>query len=251
MSASDIVVPDWPAPSRVRAFSTTRRGGVSSGPYESFNLATHCGDDIACVTENRERLKARYEVPSAVCWLNQVHGCDVVDAGSSYPAPPSADATFSFEPQRVCAILTADCIPVLICDRTGTMVGAAHCGWRGLAQGVLAALLRRLPTDAANLMAWMGPGIGPENYEVGADVRDALLGAMSPPIVERALRPSRSGKWLADLYEVTRSQLNALGVSAVFGGNFCTYRETRFYSYRRDGVTGRTATLVWLEARFG
>ncbi len=129
------------------------------------------------------------------------------------------------------------------------MVGAAHCGWRGLAQGVLDALLKRLPTDAANLMAWMGPGIGPENYEVGADVRDALLHTMPPSVIERALRPSRSGRWLADLYEVARSQLAALGVSAVFGGDFCTYREARFYSYRRDGVTGRTATLIWLEER--
>jgi polyphenol oxidase len=247
LSASGIVVPDWSAPPRVRALSTTRRGGVSSGPYESFNLGTHCGDDIACVTENRERLKARYEVPSTVCWLNQVHGCDVVDAGSTHPTPPAADAAFSLEPRRACAILTADCIPVLICDRAGTMVAAAHCGWRGLAQGVLGALLKGLPTDAANLMAWMGPGIGRENYEVGADVRDALLQTMSQSIVERALRPSRSGKWLADLYELTRSQLNARGVSAVSGGDFCTYRETRFYSYRRDGVTGRIATLIWLE----
>ena len=142
-------------------------------------------------------------------------------------------------------ILTADCVPVLICDRAGTMVGAAHCGWRGLAHGVLDALLQRLPAERENLIAWLGPAIGPERYEVGSDVRDALLATTSPPIVERALRPSH-GKWLANLYELARSQLTALGVASVYGGGLCTYDDARFYSYRRDGVTGRMATLIWL-----
>ncbi len=245
MNDADIVVPDWPAPARVRALTTTRQGGISNGVYASFNLATHCGDDVACVTENRERLAQRYGVPPVVCWLNQVHGTVVVDADRDHPIPPEADASLSQSPGRACAILTADCVPVLVCDRAGTMIGAAHCGWRGLAHGVLGALLQRLPTDSANLIAWMGPGIGPERYEVGADVRDALLQTVSPSIVARALRPSH-GKWLADLYELARSQLSALGVSAVYGGEFCTYRDARFYSYRRDGVTGRMASLIWL-----
>jgi YfiH family protein len=245
VSASDIIVPQWPSPARVRALTTTRYGGVSEGAYASFNLATHCGDDLTRVIENRERLVTRHAVPPSVCWLNQAHGIDVVDADRDYAAPPTADAALSRRSGRACAILTADCVPVLICDRAGTMVGAAHCGWRGLANGVLAALVQRLPTECENLMAWLGPAIGPERYEVGSDVRNALLATLAPSIVERALRPL-GGKWLANLYALARSQLTALGVASVYGGEFCTFGDARFYSYRRDGLTGRMATLIWL-----
>ena len=245
MSESDLIVPRWPAPAHVRALTTTRRGGVSEGAYASFNLASHCGDDLAHVIENRKRLATRHAAPPVVCWLNQVHGIDVIDADRDYAVAPTGDAALSQTSSRACVILTADCVPVLICDRAGTMVGAAHCGWRGLAHGVLDALLQRLPAERENLIAWLGPAIGPQRYEVGSDVRDALLATTSPPIVERALRPSH-GKWLANLYELARSQLTALGVAAVYGGGLCTYDDARFYSYRRDGVTGRMATLIWL-----
>ncbi len=246
MTTADTIVPDWPVSTRVRAFTTTRHGGVSSGVYASFNLAAHCGDEIARVAENRALLATQFGAPPVVCWLSQMHGTNVADADRDYATPPSADAALSQTPRRACAILTADCVPVLFCDREETMVGAAHCGWRGLAQGVLAELALRMPTDAGNLIAWLGPGIGPARYEVGQDVRDALLHSLPAAVVERALTPSR-GKWLADLYEIARSQLNALGVAAVYGGGFCTYDDARFYSYRRDGVTGRMATLIWLE----
>jgi purine-nucleoside/S-methyl-5'-thioadenosine phosphorylase / adenosine deaminase len=246
LNDADVIVPNWPAPARVRAFTTTRHGGVSSGVYASFNLAAHCGDEIARVTENRARLTTNFGAPRTVCWLNQVHGTHVVDADRDYATLPSADAALSRTPRRACAILTADCVPVLFCDRAGTMVGAAHCGWRGLAQGVLGELAQRMPTDAGNLIAWLGPGIGPARYEVGQDVRDALLRSLPAAPVDRALSPSR-GKWLADLYELARSQLHALGVAAVYGAGFCTYDDARFYSYRRDGATGRMATLIWLE----
>ncbi|HTK97538.1 MAG TPA: peptidoglycan editing factor PgeF [Pseudomonadales bacterium] len=246
MKIGDTIVPNWPASERVRALTTTRHGGVSTGVYASFNLAMHCGDEIARVTENREWLRTRLGVPLVVCWLKQVHGTDVVDADREYTTPPTADAALAQTPRRACAILTADCVPVLLCDRAGTMVGAAHCGWRGLAQGVLAELAQRLPTRAANLIAWLGPGIGPARYEVGRDVRDALLRSLPVSLVARALRPSRD-KWLADLYELARAQLHALGIPEVYGGGFCTYEDERFYSYRRDGVTGRMATLIWLE----
>lgn len=246
MNTGETIVPSWPAPARVRALTTTRHGGVSTGVYASFNLAMHCGDEIARVTENRKWLRTGLGAPPVVCWLSQVHGTDVVDADRDYAAPPAADAALAQTPRRACAILTADCVPVLLCDRAGTMVGAAHCGWRGLALGVLAELAQRLPTDTANLIAWLGPGIGPARYEVGQDVRAALLHSLPASIVEGALRASR-GKWLADLYELARAQLHALGVTAVYGGGFCTYDDARFYSYRRDGVTGRMATLIWLE----
>lgn len=250
MNPADPIVPNWPAPARVRAFTTTRHGGVSSGVYASFNLAAHCGDEIARVTENRQRLTTHLGAPPVVCWLNQVHGMNVTDADRDYATPPSADAALSQTPRRTCAILTADCVPVLVCDRAGTMVGAAHCGWRGLAHGVLAELAQRMPTDAGNLIAWLGPGIGPARYEVGQDVRDALLQSLPAELVQRALTPTR-GKWRADLYELARSQLHALGIAAVYGGGFCTYDDARFYSYRRDGVTGRMATLIWLEDEAG
>lgn len=246
MTDAESIAPQWPAPRRVRAVATTRYGGVSRGPYASFNLATHCGDDPARVSENRARLARIHGVPP-VCWLNQVHGTAVVDAGLDHTVPPAADAALCLTSRRACAILTADCVPVLICDRAGSMVGAAHCGWRGLAHGVLGALVERLPTRSENLMAWLGPAIGAERYEIGADVRDALLAEIPPAVVTRALRPSgNAGRWLADLYELARSELAGLGVTDVYGGEFCTFRDARFYSYRRDGVTGRMAALVWL-----
>lgn len=246
MTAADSIVPRWPAPRRVRAIATTRYGGVSGGAYASFNLGAHCGDDPARVSANRARLAGDHGTPP-VCWLNQVHGTDVVDADLDYAVPPSADAALCLSARRACAILTADCVPVLICDRAGTMVGAAHCGWRGLAEGVLGALVRRLPTGNENLMAWLGPGIKPECYEIGEDVRDALLAHVPAAVVERALRPSMNpGKWQADLYELARSELAGLGVTDVYGGEFCTFQDARFYSFRRDGVTGRMAALIWL-----
>jgi len=245
------IAPDWPAPARVRALSTTRAGGVSRGAYASFNLAAHCGDDAASVSENRARLAAQCGTPP-VCWMNQVHGTDVVDADLDPADLPAADAAVSLARRRACAILTADCVPVLVCDRAGTMVGAAHCGWRGLAEGVLGALVQRLPTARENLIAWMGPGIGSEHYEVGSDVRDALLDRFPVSVVEQALRPSSTAvKWSADLYTLARAELTGLGVSGIYGGGFCTYQDARFYSHRRDGVTGRMATLIWLSETSG
>jgi polyphenol oxidase len=246
MANAESIAVNWPAPRRVRAVVTTRHGGVSEGRYASFNLATHCGDEPWRVAENRHRLAATHRVPP-VCWLSQVHGTDVVDAGADYTTPPTADAAWSRIPARACAILTADCLPVLICDRDATLVAAAHCGWRGLAQGILRSLVGRLGAPSDDLLAWLGPAIGPAHYEVGEDVRDALLKTNSAACVDAALLPSTvAGKWQADLYAIARAELSELGVTAVYGGGFCTYRETRFYSYRRDGVTGRMASLIWL-----
>ena len=246
MTGAEFIVPDWPAPARVRALVTTRQGGVSGGRYTSFNQAAHCGDDLACVVANRRRLLALTGAPP-ICWLSQVHGIDVVDAAQSGAVPPEADASFSRTPTHACGILTADCLPVLICDRAATLVAAAHCGWRGLAQGVLHRLVERLTPRTDALLAWLGPAIGPAHYEVGEDVRDALRATIAAATVAAALRPGQiEGKWHADLYALARAELNGLGVTDIYGGGFCTYAEKRFYSYRRDGVTGRMATLIWL-----
>jgi hypothetical protein len=246
LAAAERIVPDWPAPPRVHTWVTTRCGGVSEGRYASFNLATHCGDAPERVAENRTRLVSISGAPS-ICWLDQVHGVAVVDAGPNVTSPPTADAALCRSSARACAILTADCLPVLICDRAGTLVAAAHCGWRGLAHGVLTNLVARLATRNDTLLAWLGPAIGPTHYEIGNDVRDALFDTVPAAIVDSAVRPGHGpGKWWADLYALARAELAGLGVTRVYGGGLCTYGDTRFYSFRRDGVTGRMATLIWL-----
>lgn len=266
------LVPDWPAPVQVRALSTTRIGGVSRGPYGladgsayGLNLGAHVGDDADAVAENRRRL--RTWLPSAPRWLEQVHGCAVVTAdgidgadggdGSASDAPPRADASISATPGQVCAVMTADCLPVLLCDRAGTVVGAAHAGWRGLCAGVIEATLARMDgqrPDAGSSpqwLAWLGPAIGPDAFEVGAEVRSTFLEQALPherEAVEQAFRPGAAGKYLADLYALARIRLARAGCVDVYGGEACTVSDPqRFYSYRRDGVTGRMASLVWLE----
>jgi polyphenol oxidase len=239
------VAVDWPAPSAVRAIMTTRLGGASEGPFASFNLATHCGDDRSNVEANRAEL-ARAGVPS-VAWLEQVHGVDVVDAATA-TGVPRADASFCRTPGRACAVLVADCLPVLICDRAGNFVAAAHCGWRGLAQGVLTALVGRLPAPPSDLLVWFGPAIGQRRYEVGADVYEAFRQARGAAAVSAGFVRSDEtpNKWHADLIALARTELLDLGVSALYGGGLCTYDDRRFYSYRRDGTTGRMAALIWL-----
>lgn len=246
MLQSDLIRPDWPAPARVHALVTTRAGGVSEGCYSSLNLALHTRDAQHHVVENRRRLSDMAKV-AEICWLEQIHGTTVIDADVSYAVPPRADAAFCRRADNACAILTADCLPVLLCNRTGTIVAAAHCGWRGLAQGVLTALVTAMATPSAELVAWLGPAIGPARYEVGEDVRRDLLQRLSAPVVAAALRPGNSSrKWWADLYALARAELSGLGIDAVYGGGCCTFDDARFYSYRRDGVTGRMAALIWL-----
>jgi len=236
------IVPDWPAPASVRALVTTRTGGVSAGAYASLNLATHVGDDPAAVAENRRRLRAH--LPAEPLWLTQVHGVTVVRADDAVEGA-EADAAFTRRAGAVCAVLTADCLPVLLCNDVGTVVAAAHAGWRGLAGGVIEAAVRAMNEPPPRLLAWLGPAIGPQAFEVGAEVRAAFL-AHSPDAAA-VFTAKENGKWLADLYRLAEQRLNALGVERVFGGGFCTFNETeRFYSYRREGNTGRMASLIWL-----
>lgn len=240
---ADFLIPDWPAPARVRALQTLRTGGRSVLPWNSFNLGDHVGDDPASVTSNRAEL--RHHVPGEPLWLRQVHGVKVVDAGEAVLDAPEADAAFARQSNAVCVVMTADCLPVLFCDRAGTTVAAAHAGWRGLVSGVLEETIKAMAVPAGELLVWLGPAIGPQCFEVGDEVRAAFLA--DDPEAGEAFIPSMPGKWLADIYALARRRLRRSGVEQIHGGGLCTVTDReRFFSYRRDGVTGRMATLIWL-----
>ena len=251
--------PEWPAPPGVRALSTFRSGGVSTARYASLNLGDHVGDSLQAVGENRRRLKAAAGLAAEPAWLTQVHGTNVVDLdaavtagtvgpadrGASEPLGP-ADAAFTRRRGRVCAILTADCLPIMLAADSGDLIAAAHAGWRGLAGGVIEATVEALQVAPERLVAWLGPAIGPEHFEVGAEVREALL--KGDPEAQAAFAPNARGRFMADLNALARRRLAALGVSRIYGGGHCTYADgERYFSHRRDGVTGRQATLIWLE----
>lgn len=263
------LVPDWPGlPAGVGVLQTTRLGGVSTAPYDDgagqggLNLGTHVGDDPQQVARNRALLRAA--LPAEPAWLNQVHGTQVVDvatlvqcAGDAAALPPQADASISTTPGKVCIIMTADCLPVLFCDAAGTTVGAAHAGWRGLADGVLEQTLAAMRERGAEaITAWMGPAIGAQRFEVGAEVRAIFLqqaqadGNAAVTATDAAFQPilGKTDKYLADLYALARGRLQRAGVLAVYGGTECTATDSaRFYSYRRDGVTGRLGSLIWIK----
>jgi YfiH family protein len=246
MIGNVILHPDWPAPPRVKAAVTTRPGGVSQIPYDSLNLGDHVGDDPAAVSINRGLLRELIpELPSEPRWLAQTHGTRCVRA-ETIQAPAEADAAVTNASNTVCAVLTADCLPVLLCDRAGTVVGVAHAGWRGLLSGVLENTVATMERPGAQLLAWLGPAIGPAAFEVGDEVRSAFLSR--DPAAADAFRAGVDGKWWCDLYLLARQRLISLGVEGVTGGGLCTYGDrTHFYSFRRDGVTGRMASLIWLE----
>lgn len=237
------IQPDWPAPARVRAVATTRAGGASAGPYSSLNLADHVGDDPARVAENRRRLEARLALPGAPGWLHQVHGARVLTLPGNTSEP--ADAAVTRCAGQVCAVLTADCLPVLLARTDGAAVGVAHAGWRGLAAGVLGAAVAALGGPPGGVIAWLGPAISASAYEVGAEVR-AALAAHNPELV-RAFEPNANGRWQADLALAGRIALEAAGVAGIHGGGYCTYGDGRFYSHRREAPCGRTASLIWLQ----
>ena len=247
MTKAPWIEPAWPAPPNVHAISTIRRGGVSQSPWANLNLGDHVSDDSRHVAENRRRLKHLAGLPHEPWWLTQVHGCDVLDAAGLDTSPScEADALYSNRAESVCAVLTADCLPVLFVDAEGREVAAAHAGWRGLAAGVLEQTAGRFASKPETLLAWLGPAIGPESFEVGEDVRDAFTVWSSE--CEAAFLEHGEGRWLADIYQLARLRLRQAGVTAIHGGDYCTYSDAqRFYSYRRDGETGRMATLIWFD----
>ena len=238
---------NWPVPSNIRALTTLRRGdglGASVAPFDDFNLGERCGDAPEAVRRNRAQLRAIARLPADPCWLQQVHGVDVVQAMAG--ASPRADAAVTSEPERVLAILTADCVPVLFCADDGSEVGAAHAGWRGLAAGVLERTVRAMRTAPEHLLAWLGPAAGPQAYEVGAEVREAFLA--NDARAATSFTPTRPGHWHVDLFALARQRLEDAGVTRIFGGDLCTISDPRrFFSHRRDGRSGRMASLIWRE----
>ena len=242
----DWIKPDWDAPAAVHALVTTRSGGLSLGPYSGLNLATHVGDDPEAVAANRALLRLPpFNLPAEPLWLQQVHGTRVLVA-DEYRENCQADACLARTSGLVCAVLTADCLPLLICAEDASVIAAAHAGWRGLAAGVIEAGVAAMAVEPGRLLAWLGPAIGPNAFEVGADVREAFC--RHDAAAQQAFVPRGKDKWLCDLYLLARQRLAGLGVRRVSGGECCTFGDAqRFYSYRRDGITGRMASCIWLE----
>jgi len=278
----NFIRPSWPAALQVKALTTLRSGGVSQNPFDNFNLGGHVGDDPAAVLENRRILKNSAKLPQEPCWISQVHGTTVLNL-NDYPSlisqakipvqrhssqvtlsetkipeadvfiipaanasiVPEADASISFKPNQVAVVLTADCLPILLCDQKGSRVAAIHAGWRGLASEIIQGTVERLDCNPKDLMAWLGPAIGPSAFEVGQDVKEAFVMEGD----NKAFQSIAAKKWKADLYVLARIRLQDLGITQIYGGGFCTFTEVdRFYSFRRSNPTGRQATLIWLES---
>lgn len=239
------IVPTWPAPLNVNALTTVRQGGVSIAPYDSFNFALHVGDDPKAVFANRAQLKLQANLPVEPLWLTQTHSTRVVnvsDFNSQKNPIVDADASIAFQPNQVCAVLTGDCLPILLCNKAGTCISAIHAGWKGLVAGIVEAAIQELDCDPSTLMAWLGPGIGPTVYEVQEDFLSAFKDYQS----ETTFKSKENGRWLANMVALATERLKRFGISAVYTDGFCTYQDsTRFYSARRSGTTGRMATLIW------
>ncbi|CAI0973107.1 Laccase domain protein yfiH [Serratia proteamaculans] len=239
-----LILPDWPLPAGVKACSTTRHGGVSLPPYDSLNLGTHVGDEERAVADNRQRLVAGASLPQMPVWLEQVHGTRVVRLDGQTPTDLQADAVYSNVPGQVCAVMTADCLPVLFYSQAGDEVAAAHAGWRGLCNGVLEQTLAAFAAQPGSISAWLGPAIGPQQFEVGPEVRAAFIAVDA--VAAAAFTP-QGDKFLADIYLLARQRLQRAGIHSIYGGDRCTVSEiSHFFSYRRDGITGRLASLIWL-----
>jgi YfiH family protein len=246
--SESIIVPAWPAPPQVHAAVTTRVvPSASHAPYDLFNLGAHCSDAAHDVQANRAMLESLLDLPSAPRWLHQVHATTVkiFDAAAAPDEePPNADAAIARTPGTVLAVLSADCLPLLVCADDGGEIAAIHAGWRGLASGVIERCIEALQTPRERLLVWLGPAIGPRSYEVGSELRDIFVAR--DPADAQAFVASRPGHWLCDLYTLARRRLTALGVARVYGGGLDTFADSRFYSYRREGTTGRIASLIWL-----
>jgi len=241
------VSPLWPASSNIRAFTTTRQGGHSTTPYDSLNVGHHVGDDLDQVIQNRQQLLNHFNLPNAPVWLNQTHSTNVLNLTGIRPTDyPNADAAFTCNPSVVCCVVSADCLPILLCDKKGTTVAAIHAGWRGLAAGILEKTIGQLNLPPSEVLIWLGPAIGPNAFEVGNDVLDAFV--QDNPALQVAFRPKSNNKWLCDSYHIARIKCDALGIKNCYGGNLCTYSDTeQFFSYRRDGKTGRMASIIWIQ----
>ncbi len=248
---NSLIFPDWPAPAHVRCCITTRRNGQSSGPYADNNLALHVDDNPQAVTANRQALGQQLNLAQEPQWLEQIHGVKVVRARSDGWVR-TADACYTSEPELACAVMTADCLPILLCDKAGTRVAAVHAGWRGLAKGIVRRTVQQFAAPAEQLLAYLGPAISQPHFEVGVEVLEAFFktaqDAAHSEKIAAAFKPGlRPLHFHADMYALARAELQALGVNDIYGGDYCTFADSeRFYSYRRDKITGRMASLIWL-----
>lgn len=239
----ELIVSDWPVPAGIHALTTTRLGGVSQPPFDSLNLGDHVGDDPQAVSHNRKRLLQLAALPTAPLWLNQTHSTQVIDA-AHWTTGIEGDAMISERAGQVCAILTADCLPICLCDSKGQQIAAIHAGWRGLAAGIIERTFTQMTAAPNEILAWLGPAIGPQAFEVGHDVYRAFT--EQDPDSEMAFEKQDANHFLADIYQLARLKLQRQGVNAIYGGQHCTVSDpAHFYSYRRDGKTGRMATLIW------
>lgn len=240
-----LIYPDWPAPANVHAVSSSRLGGLSKERYNSLNLAQHVQDNETVVLQNRLYYQQLAHMPTVPVWLNQVHGTEVADLTPSSKEPITADACITTSRHQVCTVMTADCLPLLLCASSGKQVAAIHAGWRGLAAGIIEQTVARF-SQPKQLLVWLGPAISQAAFEVGPEVRSAFI-QQDPKAADAFLR-QENGKYLADLYQLARQRLHAVGVSAIYGGDYCTYQQAElFYSYRRDGETGRMASSIWFD----
>lgn len=242
---NNFITPDWPAPAKIKAFTTTRAGGFSCAPFDGFNLAMHVGDSFENVKRNREYLREVLQLPHEPFWLSQAHSTTVVEAKRK-PLNLIADASFTREINTVCAILTADCLPLLICDQNANCVAAVHAGWKGLLGGIIEETLKALKIPGEDLLVWLGPAIGASVYEVGEEVREKFIAHDSN--AEIAFHALSKDKYLMDIYSLARQRLAHQNITRVYGGEFCTLtQKDKFFSYRRDKETGRMASLIWIE----
>jgi len=241
------LTPDWPTPPQIKAYSTTRLGGLSERAYKSMNLGDHVGDDVDKVAKNRAVLESNLSLPNEPYWLKQVHSNKVIQVGDGSTGTVEADGSFTKQTNKVCVVLTADCLPILISDKAGTTVAAIHAGWRGLANGIIDNALNTLGLPYESLLVWLGPAIGPTKFEVGDDVK--AIFAKKAYNTNPAFKPYIENKWLLDMYQLARYNLSHYGVESIYGGDQCTFTQSdRYFSYRRDGVTGRMASLIWINS---
>lgn len=241
----NFIIPDWPAPKAIKALSTTRLGGVSSAPYDALNLATHVGDDPLAVSTNRRILTEQAHLPEPPRWLNQIHGTNVINS-RDWQLDSDADASYSLDSNHVCTVMTADCLPVLICDKQASFVAAVHAGWRGLADGIIEKTISYYQANSSDLMIWLGPAIGPNHFEVGKDVYSIFTHQSQN--AKSAFVQTDETHYLADIYQLARLRIQQIGIDAIYGGDSCTVTDpTHFYSYRRDHVCGRMASMIWID----
>lgn len=244
MTTKNLIIPDWPAPNNVKAISTTRQGGFSQAPYDLLNLGTHVGDELDIVMKNRQQLTKLTELPESPRWLEQVHGTNIINS-HDWLKDIQADAIYAQQIGHVCTVMTADCLPLLLCNQQGDMVAAIHVGWRGLAAGIIEKTLDQFSGNHYDILAWLGPAIGPRQFEVGSEVYEKFISADAS--ASQAFIKTDDHHYLADLYTLARQRLQKYGVENIFGGKFCTVTDKeRFFSYRRDGITGRMASMIWI-----